>query len=113
MNQALKIIFVSALATAAVIKAAPALAEPVNGQNTSIVRTTDLDLSKADGRKSLDRRLVLAAIEVCGSASDADPAGKNQVRACRKDVLSAARAETRTMIASGTPSRTIVLAAAR
>ncbi len=49
MRQTLKIIAVSALATAAVIKAVPAFAEPA--QNVSIVRTADLDLSSADGSR--------------------------------------------------------------
>ena len=45
MNTSLKIAIGSFLAAAAVIKAAPALAEPAQPQNVSIVRTADLDLS--------------------------------------------------------------------
>ena len=91
MKQTLKIIAVSALATAAVIKAAPGLSEPVSSQNVSIVRTSDLDLSTAKGRAELDHRLINAAYDVCGVASDADLAGKNIIRACRADVLAKAR----------------------
>lgn len=94
MKQTLKIIAVSALATAAVIKAVPALAEPVLTQNVSIVHTADLDLSTRAGQETLDHRLVVAAFEVCGAASDVDLAGRNKVRQCRGDVLAKARAES-------------------
>ncbi len=90
---AIRIIIASALITTAAIKAVPALAEPVASQdlNVSIVSTADLDLSTQAGRKALDHRLVNAAREVCGSASDVDLAGKNKVRACRENVLTDAR----------------------
>jgi UrcA family protein len=93
MKQTLKIIALSALATAAVIKASPLLAEPSPAQNFSIVHTSDLDLSSKEGRQALDHRLVSAAFEVCGNASDADLVGKNKERACRIDVLAKARAD--------------------
>lgn len=92
---AIRIIIASALITTAAIKAVPALAEPVAGQdlNVSIVRTADLDLSTETGRRALDHRLVNAAREVCGTASDVDLVGQNKVRACRKNVLADARAK--------------------
>ena len=111
MKQTLKIIFASALATAAVIKAVPALAEPV--QNISIVRTADLDLSTRAGRDQLSHRLVIAAHEVCGSASDADLAGKNKVRQCRHDVLAEAGAKAQSLAAGEPRERTILIAASR
>ena len=89
MKKPFLIILGSALATSAVIKAAPALAEPT--QAVSVVRTADLNLSTKAGRAALDHRLVIAAGEVCGTASDADLAGKNAVRQCRTDVLAKAR----------------------
>ena len=82
----------SALATAAVIKAVPALAEPA--QSVAIVHTADLDLSSDAGRAELDRRLVRAAYDVCGTASDADLAAEIAVRQCRTDVLAKARTQT-------------------
>ena len=105
MKQTLKIIAISALATAAVIKAAPVLADPAPAQNISIVQTADLDLTTAAGRQSLDHRLVTAAYEVCGTASDADLVGQNQARACRADVLSSARAEIGQLAARNEPIR--------
>jgi UrcA family protein len=103
MKQTLKIIAVSALVTAAVIKATPLLAEPVPAQNISIVHTADLDLSSKAGREALDHRLINAAFDVCGTASDADLAAKNKARACRADVLAKARAEGEQLASRGAP----------
>ena len=99
MKETLKIIAISALATAAAIKAVPAFSEPV--QDVSIVRTSDLDLSTVGGRAMLDHRLVLAAFEVCGTAADVDLSGRNAVRSCRLDVLSKARAQSREIASRG------------
>ena len=110
MKQTLKIMAISALATAAIIKAAPLLAEPATGQNVSIVQHADLDLSTAAGRSALDHRLVNAAYEVCGSPSDADLAGKNRAIECRTDVLFEARAASSPLASNGSPIR---IAAAR
>jgi UrcA family protein len=93
MTKTLKITLTAFLITAGLIKGAPALAAPTAAQNVSIVHTTDLDLSSQAGRNALDHRLVVAAFEVCGTASDVDLAGKNKVRACRSDVLAKARAQ--------------------
>jgi UrcA family protein len=101
----------SFLATAAIIKAAPALAEPVTPQNVSIVHTADLDLSTKAGQRRLDHRLVIAAGEVCGTASDVDLVGGNAVRRCRTDVLARARARSE-QIASRRAG-TILVATAR
>lgn len=109
MKQTLKIIAISAFATAAVIKAVPALSESAPSQNVSVVHTQDLDLSTPRGRAELDHRLVNAAYEVCGAASDVDLGGKNAVRACRADVLARARANGEELASRGNP----VLVAAR
>lgn len=103
MKQTLKIITISALATAAVIKAVPALAEPVPAQNVSIVQTGDLDLTTKAGRQALDHRLVIAAYDVCGTAADADLVGKNKARECRADVLAGARAQSGQLAARSAP----------
>jgi UrcA family protein len=62
--------------------ATPAFAEPT-APATSIVRTADLDLASKSGQRALDRRISVAVAEVCGTASDADLAGQNEVRRCR------------------------------
>jgi UrcA family protein len=110
MKETLKIIAMSALATAAVIKAVPVLAEPAPAQNVTIVHTADLDLSTSAGRNALDHRLVLAAYDVCGTPSDADLEGKNKARECRADVLAKARAEGEQIASRGGP---IFVAASR
>ena len=95
--------------TAGAIKSASALAEPSSPQNVSIVQTSDLDLNSKAGRTALDHRLVTAAYEVCGTASDVDLAGKNEMRACRADVLAKARSEGQQLASRGAP----ILVAAR
>ena len=111
MKQTLKIIATAFLITAGIIKGAPAGAQTMPTQNVSVVHTADLDLSTAAGRNALDHRLVTAAYDVCGTASDADLAGKNKARACRTDVLAKARAEGMQLASRG--SGTILVAASR
>jgi UrcA family protein len=94
--------------TAALIKAAPAVAEPA--QNVSVVQTADLDLSTEAGRAALDHRLVVAAYDVCGTGADADLAGQNAARQCRADVLATARARSEELASRG---RAIRIAASR
>lgn len=112
MKKTFAIILTSFLATTALIKAVPALAEQAPGQNVSVVHTADLNLSTESGRRQLDERLVIAARDVCGIASDVDLAGENQVRACRADVLAKARAETRQIVSVST-NGSILVAASR
>ena len=91
--KALHIIIASALITSAALKAAPALAEQQPEVAISYVRTADLDLQSDAGRRQLDHRLVTAAREVCGTASNVDLEGKNEVRRCVDSVLTKARGE--------------------
>jgi UrcA family protein len=87
------------LATLLAFTATPALAEaPVSVSTT--VQTADLDLSSAAGQRALNHRLAIAAKEVCGSASDADVEGKNDVRRCRAETLASLAAERDQRIAA-------------
>jgi UrcA family protein len=114
MKKALKIIALSALITAAAIKGAPAIAEPAAGNmHVEIVRTGDLDLSAAHGRRQLDIRLAHAAREVCGKPSDSHLAGKNGARRCRGEVLASARAQRDDLLAGLRANRDIRIAAVR
>jgi UrcA family protein len=79
--------------------ATPALAEPPLVA-TSIVETSDLDLSSQSGQQALDRRLSQAVKEVCGTASDADVAGKNDVRRCRVETQAGLASERDQRIAA-------------
>ena len=84
--------------------ATPALAE-APAIATSTVQTADLDLSTAKGQQALQHRLSQAVKEVCGNASDADVAGKNDVRRCRAETLASLSSERDQRIAraSGDP----------
>lgn len=114
MKNAVTIALASALITTAVIKAAPALAQsPAAETNVSLVRTADLDLGSDAGRRQLDVRLARAAREVCGTASDADLKGKNEVRQCRADVLAKAREHRDAVLAASRNRGFIAITAAR
>lgn len=91
------------IATLLAFTATPALAEPVIA--TSTVQTADLNLSSAKDQRVLDHRLGQAVKEVCGTASDADIAGKNEVRRCRVETLArvAGERDERVARASGEP----------
>lgn len=112
--KAITIVLASALITGAAIKAAPALAETNSPElAVSVVHTADLDLSSHSGKRQLDRRLTIAAREVCGTASDFDLEGKNAVRDCRDLVLATARARGETLVAQNRRGGSIAVVAAR
>jgi UrcA family protein len=102
MKSAIKIALASALITTAAIKAAPALAQQPGATEANISRvwTGDLDLNSKAGRSELELRLVRAAREVCGTASDADLVGKNDVHKCRVETLAKARGQGETLTAA-------------
>lgn len=101
MKNPFLIALASALVTTAAIKAAPAFAEqPAAGAtNVRLVQTADLDLGSGSGQRKLDRRLAIAAREVCGTASDLDIEGRNAVRKCRDETLARARARRDSVVA--------------
>jgi UrcA family protein len=73
--------------------AAPTLAQSVAPAPSRVVVTTaDLDLGSKAGQGALDRRLAHAVIEACGTTSDADLAGQNDVRRCREQTSAAVAA---------------------
>ena len=112
MKNPFLIALVSALVTAAAMFAVPAFAEP-SASNVSLVRTGDLDLGSSAGRSRLEHRLAIAAREVCGTASDADVAGKNDVRRCRDETLAQARTQRDELLAANGIGRAIAVTAAR
>lgn len=112
--KAITIVIASALITAAGLKAVPALAEtPVAETNVRLVHTTDLDLATDRGQRQLEQRLAKASREVCGSASDLDLEGKNDVRNCRNEVLARARADRDTIVAAARNRGVIAISASR
>lgn len=80
---------------------------------TSIVRTADLDLSSDSGQRELDRRIVQAAREVCGEASNVDLEGRNAARQCREDTIAQAALQREQLVAAARSGASIVVASAR
>ena len=80
---------------------------------TSTVATADLDLTTAEGQRALERRIVRAAREVCGTASDSDLAGKNDVRQCRIDTIAAATSQREQLLAAARSGSPVLVASAR
>jgi|SRR5688572_27396534 UrcA family protein len=80
---------------------------------TSIVQTADLDLASPNGQRELDRRIVRAARDVCGTASDADLVGKNDVRQCRVETIAAAASQREQLLAAARSGSPILVASAR
>ena len=103
------------LLTAGVIKATPAAAEPAapGELNVSVVRTGDLNLAGKAGQRQLDLRLIHAAREVCGTASDFDLQGKQAARECREQTLAQARAQRDRLLADARLGTHIAVTAAR
>jgi UrcA family protein len=80
---------------------------------SSIVRTADLDLSSEAGQRALDRRIVVAAHEVCGSPSPVDLMGVSAVRDCRERTIAAAAEQRQRILSAAKAGTPIILAAAR
>ena len=98
-------------AIAAASLCTPALAQEAPGERTQVVSFADLDLSSQADVHKLDRRIAIAVADVCGVTSDADPAGKNDVRRCRVETAARLTAERERAIASR--GRTDIVVAAR
>ena len=115
MKKSFYIALFSALLTAGLIKAAPAIAQPVSQGDAaiSLVRTSDLNLGSATGQRRLDIRIAHAAREVCGPVSDADLKGKNTARACREDTIARAHLQKTAILASTNRGATIAVTASR
>jgi len=101
----------AAIAAAAAASLSPALAQETPADRTHVVSFADLDLSRKADVRRLDRRIALAVEDVCGSASSADPAGRNDVRRCRVETTARLTSERERAISSrGRPD---ILVAAR
>lgn len=111
--KAITIILASFAITTSAIKAAPALAETAAPLNIRHVAIADLDLGSSEGQRKLDRRLVNAAREVCGTASDADLKGKNDVRKCRDVTLAKAKGQRDALFAAAGRGGVIAVTASR
>jgi len=88
-----------ALATATALIASPAVAQPADQVNVTIVHTADIDLSTDAGRRALDQRLATAAHQLCDTASAVDLKALNDERDCRAAVLENGRAKAQLVAA--------------
>lgn len=77
------IVIASFLAASLAVAAAPAA--DAQSMVSRAVGHADLDLSTAAGQAALSRRIARAVRDLCGTASDVDLAGRNEVRRCRDD----------------------------
>ena len=113
-NNPYLIALASGLIAAVAIKATPAFAEAQPSQmEVALVRTADLNLASEQGRRQLDQRLAQAAREVCGTASDVDISGKNDIRKCRDETLAAAIGKRDALLAAADRGALIAVTAAR
>ena len=89
----------------------PAFAEPVT--RTVAVEHIDLDLGTPTGARTLQHRLWRAVVAVCGTASDADIVGKNDIRQCRRDTMQVASAKADLAIAGASQGEPLRVASIR
>ena len=93
---------------------APALAEDAGTSQQQIsIRYGDLDLSSSAGVRALDRRIFNAASAYCGTASSADPRGRDKVEECRADIRASVQSQRSDLIALARQSQPTSLASAR
>jgi UrcA family protein len=106
-----KLLILAALVT--VSAGQPAFAQTGSANATVLVQHSDLDLRTEAGTKALDRRIWRAAVDVCGSASDFDLEGKNNVRECRLETRLIAKARADVVIADASHGQAIQISSAR
>jgi UrcA family protein len=106
-----KLLILAALAATSVGQ--PALAQSPPANPSVAVQHRDLDLRTEAGAKSLDRRIWRAVVEVCGTASDFDLKGKNDIRQCRTDTRALASRQAELAIADAAGSQVIQISSIR
>ena len=104
-----KTLILAALAATSLVQ--PVFAEPVT--RTVVVEHGDLDLGTPAGAKSLQHRVWRAVVAVCGTASDFDVAGKNDIQHCRRDTLQVASAKADQVIAGFARGEPVRVASSR
>lgn len=94
-----KLLILAALATLSFGQPASAQSAAAPAPVTAIVVHKDLDLATSAGTKTLERRIWRAVVNVCGTASDFDLEGKNNVSECRRNTQNLALAQADAVIA--------------
>lgn len=97
-----KLLILAALAAAAAASGQPAFARTAPANPSVAVQHKDLDLRTAAGTRTLDRRIWRAVVAVCGTASDFDLEGRNDVRECRRETRQLATAKAGAVVAGAT-----------
>lgn len=105
-----KLLIIAALAAVSVGQ--PATARPVPDSATVLVQHSDLDLRTEQGTKALERRIWRAAVTVCGTASDFNLEGKNDVQTCRQATKVLASAKAAIVIADASRAQPIRVSSA-
>ncbi len=95
-----KLLILAALAAAAAGQ--PAFARTAPANPSVVVQHKDLDLRTEAGTRTLDRRIWRAVVAVCGTASDFDLEGRNEVRECRRETRQLATAKAGAVVAGAT-----------
>ncbi|WP_165356482.1 UrcA family protein [Sphingosinicella sp. BN140058] len=91
----------------------PVAAKSVEQPQTARVGFADLDLGSTRGIAELDRRIAAAVQDYCGTASDINVKGKNDVRRCRAEARRfAAQQREQALAAYANSGRTLASAAA-
>ena len=85
----------------------PVLAQPAPANPSMIVQHKDLDLRTEAGARTLDRRIWRAAVTVCGTTSEFDLEGKNDIRHCRSETRRIGSAQAQLVIADATRDQPI------
>ena len=107
-----KLLILAALAAAAAA-GQPAFDRTASANPSVVVQHKDLDLRTAAGTRTLDRRIWRAVVAVCGTASDFDLEGRNEVRECRRDTRRVASAQADLAIAGATRDQNIQVSSIR
>jgi UrcA family protein len=77
-----------------------------------IVRYGDLDLSRPEGVRALDRRLRSAIARLCGPTSSADPVGMRTVQDCRGTLMAETARRSDALVAGTATGGPIIVALA-
>jgi UrcA family protein len=102
----------SALAALALTAGTLALSTPIHAAPADEqvnVRIGDLDLSSAAGAAALDRRVRVAARQICGWVPATNLNLQRQVSDCQDSVVAGARGEIEIALASARPRQRIAL----
>lgn len=89
----------------------PAFAETIT--QTAVVQHSDLDLATSAGAKTFKLRLWRAVVDVCGTTSEFDIKGQNDIRQCRRETLQAASTQADLAIAGASRGEPVRVASIR